>query len=245
MIPWLNLNSPFPNLDSALTLKDGAPGLLAAGADLSPNRLIDAYSKGIFPWFNNNQPILWWSTDPRFILNTQEFKISGSLKKSIKKIEKNILKENEWQIKFNSDFLSVITACAEPRKGVSGSWINSKIIEAYFELHKLGYAHSIELWFNKKLLSGVYGICIGRIFFGESMFTKINNGSKVTLSYLVHFLKSEGVKIIDCQQETNHLRNMGGKLITRKNFVSILKEAIELPAITTWKPKLIYNESFH
>jgi leucyl/phenylalanyl-tRNA--protein transferase len=236
MIPWLEGHAPFPDVSEALTDADGAPGLLAAGADLSPRRLLQAYRQGIFPWFSEDQPILWWSTDPRMVLFTERFTISHSLKKKLIKIQKSMAQDGRWQIRFDSAFEEVMRACAEPRKEGAGTWISDEIVEGYTALHRMGYAHSSEVWFDGVLVGGAYGIGIGRMFYGESMFARITDASKVALAYLVHFLKENGVSMIDCQQETAHLASLGAIPISRADFIGRLREAIEQPEINIWKP---------
>ena len=171
MIPWLDIHTPFPDVSHALT--DEAPGLLAAGADLSPARLLDAYRRGIFPWFSEGQPILWWSTDPRMVLMTEDFKVSDSLAKAIRKVERSTATDGRWQLRFDGDFAAVMRACAAPRKDGPGTWISDEIIAGYTGLHKLGYAHSSELWLDGELVGGAYGVSIGRMFYGESMFARL------------------------------------------------------------------------
>lgn len=236
MIPWLEAGTPFPDVSKALTDMDGAPGLLAAGADLSPERLLQAYRHGIFPWFSEDQPILWWSTDPRMVLFTDRFIVSGSLKKKLKKIQKNMFAPGGWEVRFDSAFEEVMRACAAPRKDGAGTWISNDIIAGYSALHRLGHAHSSEVWCNGHLIGGAYGICIGRMFYGESMFARVADASKVALAYLVHFLKSNGVGMIDCQQETSHLASLGAAPISRSEFIARLQDAIRQPQIETWKP---------
>jgi leucyl/phenylalanyl-tRNA--protein transferase len=236
MIPWLEGQAPFPDVSEALTDADGAPGLLAAGADLSPRRLLQAYRHGIFPWFSEDQPILWWSTDPRMVLFTERFTISHSLKKKLIKIQKSMAQDGRWQIRFDSAFEEVMRACAEPRKEGSGTWISEEIVEGYTALHRMGYAHSSEVWFDGALVGGAYGICIGRMFYGESMFARVTDASKVALAYLVQFLKENGVSMIDCQQETAHLASLGASPISRADFIAHLRQAIEQPEINIWKP---------
>ncbi len=230
MIPWLDPHSPFPDVNQALT-RD-APGLLAAGADLSPARLLAAYRQGIFPWFSEGQPILWWSTDPRMVLMTDQFRISDSLKKTLRKVAA----DPRWQVRFDSDFTGVMRACAAPRKDGPGTWISDAIVDGYSALHAQGQAHSSELWFDGKLVGGAYGVAIGRMFYGESMFARVPDGSKVALSYLVAFLRRHGVRMIDCQQETPHLGSLGAAPISRAAFLAHLRNAIDLPPITHWTP---------
>ncbi len=240
MVPWLQLDDPFPDVSTALTERDGAAGLLAAGADLSPQRLLLAYCSGIFPWFSEGQPILWWSTDPRMVLATNAFKISPSLKKTLRKIHSSIVSKGPWTIRFDTAFEDVMRACAAPRSSGSGTWISEEIVAGYLALHQMGHAHSVELWCEDKLAAGAYGVCIGRMFFGESMFTTVSDGSKVALAYLVHFLQRNGVEMIDCQQETSHLASLGAMPIPRASFLSHLQKATRLPPIDRWEPMVLY-----
>jgi leucyl/phenylalanyl-tRNA--protein transferase len=242
MIPWLEKDTPFPDVSEALTEAEGAPGLLAAGADLSPARLLNAYQNGIFPWFSERQPVLWWSTDPRMVLPTAEFKISESLRKTLKKVDQSMRTGGRWQVRFDTAFESVIRACAAPRERSSGTWISEDIVAGYCQLHTLGYAHSSELWLDNELVGGAYGICIGRMFYGESMFARTTDASKTALAYLVEFLRAQEVELIDCQQETNHLASLGGRTMPRTTFISHMKSAIAQPAITHWVPRLIFSE---
>src|SRR6476469_5621045 len=175
MIPWIEPDMPFPDVATALTEAHGAPGLLAAGADLSPQRLLDAYRQGIFPWFSPGQPILWWSTDPRMVLMTERFVISHSLKKTLKKIQADSVADRRWQIRFDSDFEAVMRACARPRPGSGGTWISEDIVRGYCGLHRQGYAHSSEVWLDGRLVGGAYGVSIGRMFYGESMFSRVSD----------------------------------------------------------------------
>ena len=232
MIPWLDIDSPFPDVKSALTEGQGAAGLLAAGADLSAARLLIAYQQGIFPWFSEGQPILWWSTNPRMVLMTEEFKVSDSLRKSIKK--RSI--DPRWEIKFDTAFEAVMRACAAPRRDGTGTWISEEIISGYCALHVRGYAHSAELWLDGQLVGGAYGVCIGRMFYGESMFARVTDASKIAMAYLVHFLRANGVGMIDCQQETAHLASMGARPISRDDFIQKIELAVKLTGITEWKP---------
>ena len=240
MIPWLEHDDEFPNVATALTEADGAPGLLAAGGDLSPARLLMAYRHGIFPWFSGGQPILWWSTDPRMVLPVDQFKVSASLKKTLKKIDASMATDGRWQVRFDSAFETVMRACAAPRNGESGTWISDQIIDGYVGLHDLGYAHSTELWLDNELVGGAYGVSIGSMFYGESMFARVADASKIALTYLVHFLKSHGVSMIDCQQETAHLASLGAAPIPRAEFISRLKTLIDAPQISDWKPIALF-----
>jgi leucyl/phenylalanyl-tRNA--protein transferase len=233
MIPWLETNTPFPDVSEALTID--APGLLAAGADLSPQRLLLAYQNGIFPWFSEGQPILWWSTDPRMVLYTERFRTSDSLKKTLRRIERSRVGRGRWNVSFDSTFDGVMRACAGPRKDGPGTWISEDIIAGYSGLHRLGYAHSSEVWLDGELVGGAYGVCIGRMFYGESMFARVTDASKVALAYLVAFLRGHGVRMIDCQQETAHLASLGAAPISRAAFLGHLRAAIRAPGITKWE----------
>jgi leucyl/phenylalanyl-tRNA--protein transferase len=233
MIPWLETNSPFPDVSEALTMD--APGLLAAGADLSPQRLLLAYQHGIFPWFSEGQPILWWSTDPRMVLETERFKVSDSLGKTLRRVERSRVGGGRWDVRFDSAFEDVMRACAAPRKDGPGTWISDDIIAGYTGLHRMGYAHSSEVWLDGELVGGAYGVCIGRMFYGESMFARVSDASKVALAYLVSFLRSHGVRLVDCQQETSHLASLGAAPIPRARFLEHLRAAIREPGITQWE----------
>jgi leucyl/phenylalanyl-tRNA--protein transferase len=232
MIPWLEIDTPFPDVSKALTVE--APGLLAAGADLSPARLLQAYRNGIFPWFSEGQPILWWSTDPRMVLYTDQFKVSNSLAKTLRKIERSRLDGGRWDVRFDSAFDDVMRACAAPRRDGPGTWISDEIIAGYTGLHALGYAHSAEVWLDGELVGGAYGVCIGRMFYGESMFARVSDASKVALAYLVAFLQRNGVEMIDCQQETGHLASLGAAPIPRSRFLEHVHRATARPGIGSW-----------
>lgn len=218
-IHWLdpNPNAPFPDVEQAFKEPDG---LLAAGGDLSPSRLLNAYSQGIFPWYSPGEPILWWSPDPRCVLFPEKLKISRSLKRTLKK--------DPFDIRFNTAFADVMRACAEPRPGQDGTWISDDMLNAYIKMHELGYAHSVECWQDGKLVGGLYGMLIGKVFFGESMFSRVSDASKVALVYLCEWLISKGVKLIDSQVHTAHLERMGAEMIPRREFVKLLRENIDL-----------------
>ncbi len=218
MIPWLDHDTPFPPIRSAL--KD-PNGLLAAGGDLSSERLLSAYRHGIFPWFSEGDPILWWSPDPRMILFPAELKISRSLAKT--------LRNRSYEARFDSAFDEVMAACAAPRKGEPGTWISGAMVEAYRGLHRLGYAHSVETWIDGDLAGGLYGVAIGRVFFGESMFSRSRDASKIALAALVGHLKSAGFGLIDCQMHTRHLETLGAREIPRRRFSRLLEELIHYP----------------
>lgn len=241
MIPWLETGMPFPDVSEALTSEEGAPGLLAAGAELSPERLLEAYRRGIFPWFSEGQPILWWSTDPRMVLHTERFIVSDSLKKTLKKVQESMSSGGRWEVRFDSAFEEVMRACAAPRRNADGTWISEDIIASYSAMHRLGYAHSAETWHDGRLVGGAYGVSIGRMFYGESMFARVTDASKIALAFLVHFLKANGVAFIDCQQETPHLASLGAAAISRTEFLKHLHVAIDHPQIANWKPLRIFD----
>ncbi len=209
------LNSSFPPLEHALAEPNG---LLAAGGDLSPERLLDAYSQGIFPWFNEDEPILWWSPDPRMVLFPNELKISPSMRKTLRK--------KNYQIRTDSHFTLVMEACARPRKNQAGTWIHPQMIAAYTKLHEMGWAHCVETWVDDKLVGGLYGVSIGRIFFGESMFSLIPDASKIALVHLVQQLQLWQFDLIDCQVRTPHLASLGAREISRKQFREVLDMSI-------------------
>src|SRR5438309_5718229 len=207
MIPWLERDTPFPPVQSAL--KD-PNGLLAAGADLSAERLLEAYRHGIFPWFSEGDPILWWSPDPRMILFPAELKISRSLGK--------VLRNRSYETRFDSAFDEVLAGCAAPRKGAPGTWISDAMIEAYRSLQRLGYAHSVETWIDGKLAGGLYGVAMGRVFFGESMFSRARDASKIALAALVAHLESAGFGLIDCQDRKSTRLNSSHSSISYAVF---------------------------
>jgi leucyl/phenylalanyl-tRNA---protein transferase len=214
MIPWLPDEAVFPPLGKALTEPNG---LLAAGGDLSPQRLIAAYRRGIFPWFSAGEPILWWSPDPRMVLFPDELKISRSLART--------LRNANYEIRLDTAFADVVRACAcKPRDGQAGTWISREMQEAYGELHAQGYAHSVETWIGGELAGGLYGVAIGRAFYGESMFADQRDASKIALAHLCAYLKQRGFGIIDCQMETAHLASLGARPLPRRDFAARLGE---------------------
>lgn len=222
---WLTdnpLSFPHPNLASK-------EGIVAIGGDLSPRRLITAYSIGIFPWFNPGEPIIWWSPDPRFILYPKDLKVSKSMRP--------YFNQKKFQITYDQHFSQVIKECKKAKRGreEGSSWITDNMVEAYCDLHRLGYAHSVEVWQKEELVGGLYGISLGKCFFGESMFTKVNNASKFGFISLVQQLEQLGFQLIDCQQKTRHLGSMGAQSIPRKQFLAFLKEnAMEATIVGNW-----------
>ena len=216
LIPKINL---FPPTEEA---EDD--GLLAFGGDLTKERLLAAYQRGIFPWYEVGQPILWWSPDPRLVLIPDELKISRSLRK--------VLRKEQFEICFDSAFQEVIKSCADVRiRQGEGTWIIPEMQQAYTELHQEGFAHSVESWLDGKLVGGLYGISIGQCFFGESMFSTVNDSSKVALVALSEFAQQKGIKLIDCQMTTPHLLRLGAREIKREVFLKMLKEYLESPTI--------------
>lgn len=218
VIPLLGPHDPFPPISKALRSPNG---LLCAGADLSPARLLDAYSRGIFPWFSEGEPILWWSPHPRMVLFPDELKVSRSLRKAVAK--------GIFETRFDTAFAEVMRACAEPRDGQAGTWIVPEMVAAYTRLHELGFAHSVESWRDGRLAGGLYGILLGRVFFGESMFSRETDASKVALVKLVARLEALGVGLVDCQQATRHLASLGAREIPRREFAQRLAESIQYP----------------
>ena len=215
MIPWLTSDLCFPPPERALIEPNG---LLAVGGDLSCKRLIQAYSKGIFPWFNEDEPILWWSPDPRMVLFPAELKISRSLRKALQK--------QNYQVFADHSFDQVIASCAAPRRNQRGTWINPGMIKAYRELHRMGHAHSVETWIDGKLAGGLYGVALGCAFFGESMFTRTTDASKIAFVHLVKQLARWRFGIIDCQMKTAHLASFGAREIQRTQFTRLIEELI-------------------
>ena len=209
---WLNEKLVFPPVEMA-----HEDGLLAVGGDLSQERLLLAYRKGIFPWYNESEPILWWSPDPRFVLFPSELKISKSMQ--------TVLNNGKFRFTINRAFTQVIQHCKTAfRKNQQGTWISPAIQQAYIKLHEFGYAHSAEAWLDGKLAGGLYGVRIGNIFFGESMFSEVTNASKFAFIKYVQQLHKENVSLIDCQVYTAHLESLGARLIARKEFKGLLSE---------------------
>ena len=212
-VHWLDAdsNSPFPPLEQALTDPNG---LLAVGGDLSSARLLNAYRHGVFPWYNPGEPILWWSPDPRCVLYPAQIKISRSLRKTLNK--------QPFEIRFDTAFSEVMQACAQPRDKQAGTWITREMLKGYVDMHELGFGHSIECWQNNQLVGGLYGLAIGRVFFGESMFSRVTDASKVALVTLCQWLLSQGFEMIDSQVHTPHLESMGAQLIPRTEYAALI-----------------------
>jgi leucyl/phenylalanyl-tRNA--protein transferase len=202
----------FPPLENALR---EPPGLLAAGGDLSPARLLAAYERGVFPWYSAQQPILWWSPDPRMVLYPDEFKCSRSLRKT--------LRNGPYTTRIDSAFSATIRACAAPRRGGPDTWLNNEMIASYEQLHALGFGHSIETYLAEQLVGGLYGLQLGQVFFGESMFSIGRDASKVAFARLVDECRARAIQVIDCQVASTHLASLGAREVTRSQFVTLLR----------------------
>jgi leucyl/phenylalanyl-tRNA---protein transferase len=223
MLTWVEPHQRLPSPSRALADPNG---LLAAGRDLSPTRLLDAYRAGIFPWYSAGQPVLWWSPDPRMVLFTAEFAPSRSLAKTLRRLRR----DGAWRITCDAAFGRVMQACAQPRPDQDGTWITPEIATAYAGLHRTGHAHSIEVWEDDALIGGLYGVSIGRMFYGESMFARRTDASKCALAALVRVLREHDFPMIDCQQATAHLASLGAREISRADFLDRLAASIALPA---------------
>lgn len=235
-LPWLQPGEPFPPTHQAWNQASPAPGLLAAGGSLDVQSLTQAYANGIFPWFSDGQPILWWSPDPRMVLVPTQFKLHRSLRKTLTAFMGN----PSCEIRLDSAFAQVIRACsASPRPGQDGTWIVADMVKAYQALHAAGRAHSVETWVGGELVGGLYGVAIGRAVFGESMFTCVPDASKIALAALVAFCLHHAVPQIDCQQNTRHLASLGAHEVPRAQFLTTVQaatQACELP----WKFDPVY-----
>lgn len=214
----------FPPISRALADPDG---LLAIGGDLSPQRILSAYRRGIFPWYSEGQPILWWSPNPRAVIYPAQMKVSRSLRKS--------MRNKGFRVTCDRAFADVICACAEPRQGIRDTWITQDVMHAYQRLHDMGYAHSVECWQHGRLVGGLYGLSIGRVFFGESMFSHVADASKVSLAWLARQLEAYGFAMIDCQVDSPHLRSLGAQLIPRHEFGRRLNEWCEIASTLDWR----------
>jgi leucyl/phenylalanyl-tRNA--protein transferase len=234
-LPWLEPGQNFPPTTQTWKANSAAPGLLAAGGALNIETLCRAYRQGIFPWFGKDEPILWWSPDPRMVLQISKFKLHPSLKKTIKKF----ITTPCCEVRIDTVFEQVISACAtSPRQGQRGSWIVPKMISAYCELHKAGFAHSVETWIDGKLAGGLYCVAIGKSVFGESMFSRSTDSSKIALSALVSFCKKNAIAQIDCQQNTAHMTTFGAGVIARDKFNEQIASGLEQAA-----PAWIFGET--
>jgi len=225
MIPWLESGDPFPPVEEAL---QDPNGLLAAGDELSTPRLLQAYERGIFPWFGEGDPVLWWSPDPRMVLATDAVRVTRSLRKTIR--------SGRFRVTADTAFPSVIAACAEPRADQDGTWITGAVFDAYCTLAAMGIAHSIEAWDGDTLAGGLYGVALGRMFFGESMFARRSDASKVALVHLVRQLRRWGFPLIDCQMSTSHLASLGARTVARAEFLSVVRRCVaEPPVPAPWR----------
>lgn len=211
MIPWLEHPAAFPPVEQALA---DPPGLLAAGGALTPDWLLAAYRRGIFPWFSAGEPILWWSLDPRLVLEPRHIKISRSLART--------LRQQRFEVRLDTAFAAVMAGCAAPRDPGGGTWITTDMQAAYLRMHDLGYAHSVESWQDGTLQGGLYGLALGRVFFGESMFSRASDASKVALAHLARYLEAQGFAVIDCQMTTRHLQSLGAREVPRQAFCEAL-----------------------
>jgi leucyl/phenylalanyl-tRNA--protein transferase len=221
---WIEPGQPLPDPNDALTEPNG---LLAAGRDLSARRLLEAYRRGVFPWFSEGQPVLWWTPDPRMVLELDRFKASRSLLQTVRRVARS----GAWRLSMNTAFEVVMRQCAAPRHRQDGTWIVDEIVRAYCALHRQGFAHSVEVWNGSgELVGGLYGVSIGRMFFGESMFTREPDASKYALFALVRRLRTLGFHMIDCQQATPHLASLGAHQISRASFLETLTDLIQRPA---------------
>lgn len=226
MIPWLRSGAPpdaFPPVEQALAEPDG---LLCAGGDLSSARLLEAYRRGIFPWYSTGQPILWWSPDPRAVLRPESLKVSRSLART--------LRRGALRTTLDSHFDSVIAACGDARLRPEGTWISAEMRQAYNRLHASGHAHSVETWLGERLVGGVYGVALGRVFFGESMFSLVPDASKVALVRLCAELRARQYRLVDCQVESPHLASLGAEPMPRRQFTALLAEEIDSLAPLSW-----------
>ena len=231
-LTWLRDDAlTFPPTALALDEHSEAPGLLAAGGDLRPERLVAAYRRGIFPWYATGQPILWWSTSPRMVLYTAEFKLSRSLRKTLQRFALT----PGCEVRVDSAFGQVIRACAStPREGQDGTWIVPEMVAAYERLHALGVAHSVETWVDGELVGGLYGLNLGRMFYGESMFMRRTDASKIALAALVAMCRAHAIPLLDCQQQTRHLASLGARPLRRAQFEAHLAATVDAPAPAAW-----------
>jgi len=231
MLAWIDDDTPLPSAASALGPDSQAPGLVAAGGHVTPKRLEEAYRKGIFPWYSRGQPVLWWSPDPRMVLPVAEFHLSRNLAKTVRRF----VRTPGCEVRIDSAFRRVIEACADtPREGQDGTWIMAEMIEAYVAWHRLGRVHSVETWVDGQLVGGLYGVAIGRMFFGESMFSHRSDASKIALCALVCFAREHGIELVDCQQNTRHLASFGAREIARAEFGRRLALASGKAEIADW-----------
>lgn len=239
-LPWLEPGDAFPRVSSAWDESDPAPGLVAAGRDLSVATLIEAYSRGIFPWFSAGQPILWWSPDPRTVLRPEAFRLHRSLRKTLRRL----LIDGRLELRMDHGFERVIQACAQtPRKEQDGTWIVPAMVSAYTALHHAGHAHSVEAWVDGELAGGLYTVSIGSMVFGESMFSRRTDASKLALTGLVAFAHAQNLPLIDCQQDTAHMATLGSETLSRSDFCERIHWLADQPS-PTWKFDPVYWKHF-
>jgi len=232
MIPWLNEHTVFPPVTESLRHPNG---LLAASISVTAARLLEAYRCGIFPWYSPGDPVMWWSPDPRMVLMPDDLNISKSFSK--------VLRNSAYRIRTDTVFEQVMRECAAPRAAqdgtLAGTWIDEQMIAAYCALHRMGYAHSVEVWMNEKLVGGLYGVAIGQMFYGESMFSRVSNASKIALAHLARQLQrwqtGSTKGMIDCQMHTPHLATMGARELPRSEFIARLEVLIDLPSTAPWQ----------
>lgn len=225
-IPWVDDQDPLPSPRTLIDPDPRFPGLLALSDTLYPDRLFQAYRQGMFPWYSENEPVMWWCTHPRMVLETSSFKVSHSFKKTIQ----SIMHDDDWEIRVNYAFLDTITSCASVnREGQNGTWITEDIIDAYHQLNLQGYVHSVESWYHGELVGGLYCVNIGKMVYGESMFAHKTDASKIALAALSAWCVSENIRYIDCQQETKHLASLGARPISRDDFLDWIDSQIDLP----------------
>lgn len=238
-LPWLAPEDAFPPVSAAWDAASPAPGLLAAGGGLGVERLRDAYAHGIFPWYSDEQPILWWSPDPRMVLDVAQFRVHRSLRQALQRFRRDA----RCEIRIDHDFAGVIQACAQaPRAGQPGTWIVPDMVRAYVRLHHAGFAHSVETWVGQERVGGLYCVAIGRAVFGESMFSRAPNASKIALAALVALCRKSDVRAIDCQQNTAHLARLGAREVPRAQFTAHVAQACRQEPLVWGFDPLYWNE---
>ena len=226
-LPWLEAGAPFPPPESALDVDSPWPGLLAAGETLDADTLFAAYSQGIFPWYESDEPVLWWSTDPRMVLPPTSFRLHRSLRKTLRAF----VQRSDATIRIDTAFDTVVQYCAAPRHGHTSTWITPAIRQSYGELHRRGLAHSVETWFGNRLAGGLYVVALGHAVFGESMFTLQTDAGKIALAALVCLCHAHAVEMIDCQQQTAHLASLGAHPIARSDFLASIRRTQHQPGV--------------
>ena len=237
MIAWIeHASQRLPPTSRALGPGSDAPGLLAAGGELTPGRLAEAYSHGVFPWYGPGQPVLWWSPEPRMVLYVDEFRFARSLRRTVRRFAV----QPGCELRIDGAFRRVVEACAAaPREGQAGTWIVPEMVDAYCAWHRLGAVHSFETWIDGELAGGLYGVSLGRMFFGESMFARRTDASKIALAGLVAFCRAQGIGLIDCQQNTAHLASLGAAELPRERFLAHLVQARQ-QSVPSWRFEPVY-----